>query len=239
MPYLAHPCPGAASGNAIAHTPYATFDIPAGMTICLPQASVSTEDGSLTFEWREMSAAPGTASSPVSVPDASEVEEPEPGSEGWLVVKEAGNGGLVVQSVRDALHEEAIIGALDEAKTYGEFRRLLPEGEWENVLDRLRTPEAWEDADEAWYLAEDFDWNTPFDASDVAGYYDGDYPAWAQASLGAVLPEDLLQKYATVTHSVHNGPYFHIPHASASELIADLRARGYTVEEGAHFLRGW
>ena len=165
--------------------------------------------------------------------------ETDAGDQGWLVVKYAANDGLVVQSVEDAIYQDAIQGAIEEAKTYGEFRRLLPEGEWENVVDRLSTPEECEDADELWYEDPAFDWNTPFDCQLIAGFCEGDYPAWAQAEMDAVLPEELLEKYATSTSSVHNGPYWHIPHESADALIADLRALGYRVEDGANYLRGW
>jgi hypothetical protein len=162
-----------------------------------------------------------------------------PGSEGWLVVKYAANEGLVVQCVEDAIYQDAIIGAIAEAQTYGEFRRLLPDGEWETVVERLPVPEAWEDADAVWYDDPAFDWNTPFDATLVAGYCEGDYPAWAQAEMDSVLPEELLDKYATSASSVHNGPYWHIPHESAAALIADLRALGYSVDDGVNYLQGW
>ena len=166
-----------------------------------------------------------------------------PGSEGWLVIKYAANDGLVVQYVEDAIYQDAINGAILEAKTYGEFRRLLPDGEWEIVVERLAVPEGWadadEDADEAWYDDPAFDWNTPFDATLVGGFCEGDYPAWAQAEMDNVLPEDLLDKYATSGNSVHNGPYWHIPHESAEALIADLRALGYSVDDGVNYLQGW
>lgn len=174
--------------------------------------------------------APGSRSEPVP---------PEPGSEGSLVVKYAANGGLVVQFMDDALYAEAIQGAIAEAKTYGEFRRLLPKGEWESIIERLATPEAWETEDQIWYEDPDFDWNTPFDGSCIAGYDDGDYPGWAQAELDAVLPAAILAKYATAKDSIHNGRYWHIPHDSAPALIADLKALGYNVEDNANFLRGW
>ena len=40
-----------------------------------------------------------------------------PGSEGWLVIKYAANDGLVVQYVEDAIYQDAINGAILEAKT--------------------------------------------------------------------------------------------------------------------------
>lgn len=160
-------------------------------------------------------------------------------SPGWLVVKYATNGGLVVQFVEEAMYQDAIVGAIDEAKTYGELRRLLPEGEWDKIVDRLSPPDEGEEAVACWLEDAGFDWNTPFSDSLIDGYSDGDYPRWAQAEMDGVLPEALLKKYATSKSSVHNGPYWHIPHESADALIADLRALGYRVEDGANYLRGW
>ena len=84
----------------------------------------------------------GTVVAPYLRKSPTPRSETDAGDQGWLVVKYAGNGGLVVQSVEDAIYQDAIQGAIEEAKTYGEFRRLLPEGEWENVVDPLSTPEA-------------------------------------------------------------------------------------------------
>jgi hypothetical protein len=64
-----------------------------------------------------------------------------PSEQPWLVYKFAGNGGLVFQSVHDALYDEAVHGALEEARTWGEFRRLLPAGEWEAIAERLESRE--------------------------------------------------------------------------------------------------
>ena len=48
----------------------------------------------------------------------------------WLIYKLAENTGVVVQTVEEALYDEAVHSALVDAKTWGEFRQLLPRGEW-------------------------------------------------------------------------------------------------------------
>lgn len=169
----------------------------------------------------------------------SSPKSPEAGSAGWLVVKYAANEALVVQDAADAVYQEAIIGALTEARTYGEFRRMLPAGEWDEVIDRLHMIEEWEDREDDWLDDKRFDWNTPFDSECVSGFSEGDYPAWSQAELDEILPKALLRKYATRAVSVHNGGYWHIPHESAPALIADLQALGFHVDDEVNFLRGW
>ena len=161
----------------------------------------------------------------------SKVQESE-----WLVYKYAANGGLVFQRVADAVYDEALHGALSEAKTWGEFRRLLPEGEWETIQDLLIDWGGYDEDDperERWELDE-----TPFSPHSIPGFSDGDYPTWAQQSLDEVLPEDLLLTFGTRASSVHNGPFWLVPHDAAEPLVAAPRARGYQVE-AATFLRGW
>jgi hypothetical protein len=80
--------------------------------------------------------------------------------------------------------------------------------------------------------------STPFDASDVPGFSDGDYPRWAQQRMAEVLPADLLVQFAEQQVSMHNGWFWFIPHDRAAELAGALRARGYEVEH-TPFLRGW
>lgn len=71
--------------------------------------------------------------------------------------------------------------ALNESKTWGEFRRGLPEGEWEDLpID--------------WNGEEPSD-DDPFSYDDVPGAADGDYPEWLQKTQLEWFPEDLSEKY--------------------------------------------
>ena len=174
----------------------------------------------------------------------------------WLVVKECANGGLCVDTVASALYHEQLHGALEEAKTLGEFWLMLPDQEREkladfffdalsaarseDVTDEDELPDDWQDqvADDCgapFYWAQD---QTPFMPDQIPGFCDGDYPRWRQQALDEVLPEDLLSRFATTEHSVHNGSYWFIPHESDTALINALRLRGFHVEE-TPFLRGW
>lgn len=198
-----------------------------------------------------------SAPSPIpSQPDSVElVPNPAQPIE-WLVVKYCANGGLCVDTVTSALYDEQVHGALEEAQTLGEFWRMLPAQERETLSDfffdalceaRLETVEDEDDLPDEWQdrVAEDCDssayWKTdqtPFTPDQIPGFCDGDYPRWRQQALDEVLPEDLLNTFATTEQSVHNGPYWFIPHEADTALINALRIRGFHVEE-APFLRGW
>jgi hypothetical protein len=120
------------------------------------------------------------------------------------------------------------------------FFNALSEARQEDATDECELPEDWQEqvldgCDSPDYWAQD---QTPFTPEQVPGFCDGDYPRWRQQSLDEVLPEDLLNEFATTQHSVHNGPFWFIPHESDTALVNALRLRGFHVED-APFLRGW
>lgn len=107
--------------------------------------------------------------------------------------------------------------ALSEAKTWGEFRRGLPDDEWEDL------PIEWDEEPPDDYL---------FSADVIPGYSDGDYPEWLQKTQLEWFPEDLAEKYGgEVASSMLNGPFLELPPDRAEEIAEELRLRGHTVEK--------
>ena len=190
---------------------------------------------------------------PIPLAPAPTVDPGEPVD--WLVIKYCANGGLSIDTVEGALHDEQVHGALAESKTLGEFWLALPPQTRDELADSFfdtlyeaRYGEAEEadlpddshdrvldDCDSAAYWATD---RTPFGPEHIPGFCDGGWPRWQQQYLDSVLPDDLLEQFGTEQHSVHNGSYWFIPHDAAPALTEALRQRGYHVEE-APFLRGW
>lgn len=105
--------------------------------------------------------------------------------------------------------------ALKTARTWGEFAQSLPEGEWAEVLERLE-----EVPDPA----------APFDADEVPGHTDGDYPTWLAARMVDILPGEVVTKYGARIDSVLNGEAIELPWAQAEDIAADLRRLGHRVE---------
>jgi len=68
-----------------------------------------------------------------------------------------------------------------------------------------------------------------FEASNIAGAEDGDYPRWLQADMDSWIPRELLLKYGENATSRLNGRYWDIYEGAAEALANDLRALGYTV----------
>ena len=128
-------------------------------------------------------------------------------------------GALFAERSR-AKRVAAIHEALETSETWGEFKRKLPDGEWAKIVESYDC-----DSDDA--PADD----EPFDALQVWGYADGDYPDWLQQVMLEWFPRDLIDKYGgEIWSSVHNGDALSLPGEKAEEIADDLRSRGNKVE---------
>ena len=157
---------------------------------------------------------------------------------GWLVYRAHPNGGAVFAEVSEAICLDAIHQALSDAQTWGEFRRLLPEGEWDVVEELLIEAYGALDGDDdpdpgrpEWELDD-----AKFDRAAIPGCPEGDYPRWLQQSLDDLLPREVIEQYAKRTSSLINGAYWFIDATWADEVAAVLRRYGYAVER-AEFLQ--
>lgn len=107
--------------------------------------------------------------------------------------------------------------ALDQSRTWGEFRKSLPAGEWDTEF------------------AESFDEvpsdDDPFAADSVPGFADGDYPEWLLQTQLDWFPKELSAKYGgELYRTTLNGDALLLPADRIEDIAADLRALGHTVE---------
>jgi hypothetical protein len=108
--------------------------------------------------------------------------------------------------------------ALSSARTWGEFRRLMPNQEYRNIrreFDEQGEPRP--RLDEA------------FSAEQVGGFSDGDYPPWLQTEMGGTIPRDILERFGTRQSAFLNGDYWHIPQGQMEPMADALRQRGFEV----------
>jgi hypothetical protein len=121
-----------------------------------------------------------------------------------------------------ALYVDQLYDALT-SRTWDEFRASLPEGGWEEFLERFGGEY---DADDN--LVDDFPTGSePFDND----YQQTGYPDWLANIELDWFPEDLIEKYGgQVEHSMASDDSLHLPAEKAEEIAADLRERGHTVE---------
>lgn len=133
-------------------------------------------------------------------------------------------GNLVFAERELALYVAQLYDALLNSATWGEFREKLPEGGWEEFLEKYGSYD--EDSDQP---RDDFPCGSePFEHS---RYIETGYPDWLANTMLKWFPEDLIDKYGGYTqHSMASDDSLYLPEEKAEEIAADLRARGHTVE---------
>ena len=162
----------------------------------------------------------------------------------WLVISPVPHlDEVVIRTAADAIHDHQVDVALTAAQTWGEFRALLPTGEWDLVraalLDEGRdpvssgtAPSSGDHADAqsagAWTWDRD---EAPFSAW-MLPRFPQRYPRWAQPRMHEIVPPSLLRRYGTEVplFEPFQGSYWSIRVDRAEALAADLRRRGYHVE---------
>ncbi len=138
------------------------------------------------------------------------------------------NGGVVFATEKRALLIDQIYRAADTAKTWGEFKKLIPDEEYDEIFSH------YDDDEDNIPRSED-----PFEFSSIPGVDEGDYPPWLQSEMNVIgLPEGFFEQFATLVSTVINGNYWHIQSENMSTAIEFLRSHGYEVVDGKH-LKFW
>ena len=110
------------------------------------------------------------------------------------------------------------------AKTWDEFRKLMPRDEYSRIVHELD-----EMADEEGEPR--CKRSGPFSALCIPGYSDGDYPPFASAALHQFIPVDVLQKYGSRELSMTTGPFWQVPAATWPKMKQELEERGYKLAQ--------
>lgn len=131
------------------------------------------------------------------------------------------NGGLTLALPERAEYVARIHKAIETARTWGRFRRLMPADALEDLMrDREEDGEPRPaDAD-------------PFSAECIPAYLDGDYPAWLQQEMEEVVPDVVLKEFGRREVTSLNGAYWHIDPSHLTGLISRLQGMGYTSKDG-------
>ena len=130
---------------------------------------------------------------------------------------------VLIDVESSAEYNERIHRAL-KAKTWEEFRKLMPRDEYACVVREI--DESRKDCGEPPLRR-----TGPFDPLTIPGYGDGDYLPWAAASLEQVIPQDLLERYAKREANMVNGAWWVITKECWQPLKSELEARGFRLIE--------
>jgi hypothetical protein len=134
----------------------------------------------------------------------------------WRIV--AHNGGLVFAPEELALGNAKLHRALGRARTWGEFRAMVPPAEYSAIVQSFdncgeRRPKS----------------SDRFSAEQIDGWSDGDYPEWLQQNMDIYLPDAVLRRYGKREGTTLNGDFWMLPAESAPAMIRELKALGFTV----------
>ena len=134
-----------------------------------------------------------------------------------------GDSGNVVFAERDrALYAAQLYEALT-AETWGEFREKLPEGGWEEFLEKFGGD--YEDSGEP---VDNFpQGGEPFHGS---RYSETGYPEWLAATELQWFPENLVEQFDGFLEFGLDNSSLYLPGEKAEEIADALRALGHTVE---------
>ena len=155
-------------------------------------------------------------------------------------------GWFFLRDDAEYLHE--VEKAIASAKTVGEFRAMLPVGEfesfssWDRNEDGLiyfdgekylfseegvlsEVPKDHEYPEESIVRADD-----PLDLEKVIpGFSDGNYPPFFEAQQEDFLPEDFCKQYGKYDGSPAVGAWWEFPVDKAKEMKIELESRGFSV----------
>mgnify|MGYP000597806571 CR=1 FL=1 len=126
------------------------------------------------------------------------------------------NGGVVFAEEGRALEIARLHNALRIASTWGEFKTLIPAKEYSAIVRR-----SFDDLGERRPRSTD-----GFNAEQICGWSDGDYPPWLQAEMHVCLDTDTLSRFAEERSTAINGKYWHIDPGVLPELLGHLRSAG-------------
>ncbi|MGW2626917.1 hypothetical protein [Micromonospora taraxaci] len=124
---------------------------------------------------------------------------------------------LAFADANTAAEEAAEITALAAARTWGEARQVQMTHLWNPA-----GPDSYEPEDG---YADD----KPFTLNEVSSVVEGDWPPMVTERGLELLPVDLQTQFGKRKFTVHNGDYLEIPLDHETELVAELRRRGYEV----------
>lgn len=132
------------------------------------------------------------------------------------------NGGVVFATPERAEMIARLHDAIASSATWGEFRRAVPPAEYSKIV------RGFDDAGEPRPRGTD-----SFDAEEIAGWCDGDYPPWLQKEMGDVLPASVLQRFGRLEVTHVNGRFWMVPSENLAAMCDALREMGWDVEEWA------
>lgn len=128
------------------------------------------------------------------------------------------DGALVAIPRSEARRLAALNDALERSKSWGEFMNA--------VADDAATRSYLEDA----FDGDLPDADRPFNAEEVPGFADGDWPTWPQQAMLEWLPSS-VEELGTIETTMFSGDYLHLDESLFDDAVEALAAEGFESYE--------
>ncbi len=142
-------------------------------------------------------------------------------------------GECLVFIEEGAAHDFVRLHRALEAGTWGEFRARAPAHWYEDAVGRLEE-QAMEElhADEGPDPVGGRTFEEPaaekrFDADEIPGHTDSDWPGWPQGDMGSWMPDEVRRRFGKVVSNFSFGDFLQLPPEHEDEIVSVMRDHGY------------
>ena len=119
----------------------------------------------------------------------------------------------------------AVRGAVTTSRTWGEFKQAMPAGSYQHVIALMR-----EDSSDDEELPDHWepDAEMGFDAEQIPGFADGDWPEWPAQEALEWVPTAIQHRFGVESASVLSGDYLKFAIEQEAAIVAAFVEQGYT-----------
>ncbi len=120
-----------------------------------------------------------------------------------------------------------------EAKTWGEFKAKAPSDWYEDAVERLKDQvmdELYEDDESDPNKEPSFEEPAAekrFDADEIPGYADSDWPDWPHGNMGLWVPDEVQHKFGRMESNFPFGEFLILSSEYEDEIVSAMRDHGY------------
>lgn len=179
----------------------------------------------------------------------------EPGDQ---IVYGCVNDGLVFIPMTQAERLARIYAAMESARTWGEFRRMLPDGVYSEIIEIMTENGRGFDEFYSYWLDDHLDGTRdeafreyqglpfherlpderdPFDSADIPGLCDGDWPDWPAQEMLNWVPTVIQKTYGQRLDSMLNGPLLTFRTEDEKAIVEAFVELGYRCRRDDRFVR--
>ena len=135
--------------------------------------------------------------------------------------------GLVFVDEEEAHDLARLHRALERAKTWGEFRAQAPPRWYEAAVERLREQVLDEGEDDEDDAHEEPSPEQGFDAEEIPGHLEGDWPGFPHMSMEYWVPGEVQDRFGSMVPTAISGDFLQLSPEHEDEIVSAMRRHGY------------